>query len=125
MSMFKNVNVVSVDVTDWERAKQFYGDVLSWPVAWASDEAGWVEYGRDNEAHVAIQRRDGPDPVPTRPGGVTLVLSVDDAHKTAEALRKKGVKCDDVVTIPGVVTYGTFYDPEGNRIQFASAAPPA
>ncbi len=55
-------------------------------------------------------------------GGVTPVLSVDDAYKAAEALRKRGVKCDDVVAIPGVVTYGTFYDPEGNRFRFASSA---
>ena len=34
-------------------------------------------------------------------------------------LRAKGVKCDNVVSIPDVVTFGTFYDPEGNRFQFA------
>jgi|GEM_PF-5908694 len=28
----------------------------------------------------------------------------------------------DLLAIPGVVTYGTFYDPEGNRFQFASSA---
>jgi predicted enzyme related to lactoylglutathione lyase len=55
-------------------------------------------------------------------GGVTPVLSVDDAYKAAEALRAKGVRCDDVVSISNVVTYGTFYDPEGNRFQFASSA---
>jgi len=41
--------------------------------------------------------------------------------KVTEALRAKGVQCDDVVIIPNVVTYGTFFDPEGNCFQFASS----
>lgn len=127
MSLFKNVNVVSINVANWEAAKKFYGEILDWPVAWADDEFGWVEYGRENETHISLNRwqdRDGH----TRPpalGGTTLILSVDDAHTTTDALRAKGVKCDDVVVIPGVVAYGQFYDPEGNRIQFTSSAPPA
>ena len=127
MSMFKNVNVVSLYVSNWEAAKKFYGEILEWPVAWASDEAGWVEYGRDNEAHVAINRFEAHDghTQPPAVGGTLLVLTVDDAAQTTEALRAKGVKCDDVMVIPGVVAYGQFYDPEGNKIQFASSAPPA
>lgn len=120
MSLFKNVNVISLYVRDWENAKKFYSEVLEWPVAFASDEFGWIEYGRDNEAHVSINRWESAEPIPT--GGATIVFTVDDAYQTAEALRAKGVRCDDVVKIPGMVTYGTFYDPEGNRMQFASSA---
>jgi hypothetical protein len=32
-------------------------------------------------------------------------------------LRKRGVKCDDVIALPGMVTYANFYDPDGNRLQ--------
>ena len=124
MSMFKNVNVVFYHVTDWEGAKKFYGEVLGWPVAYASDEFGWVEYGRENETHLAINRWNGPGPVPSRPGSCVATLTVDDAQKTTEALRAKGIKCDDLLVIPGVVTIGTFYDPEGNQIQFVPTAPP-
>ncbi len=124
MSEFKNVNVVSYYVTDWERAKKFYNEVLDWPVAWTSDEVGWHEFGKDSETHFAINRWDGPEPFSAGRSGGIAVLTVDDAFKTAEALRAKGVKCDDVISIPGVVTYGTFYDPDGNRIQFASSQPP-
>jgi predicted enzyme related to lactoylglutathione lyase len=125
MSLFKDVNVVHYNVTDWEQAKAFYGKVLEWPVAYADEEAGWVEYGHENKAHLAINRWDGPEPVPPRNGGATVVLSVDDAHKATEVLRAKGIKCDDVVEIPGIVTLGAFYDPEGNRIQIAASAPPS
>jgi predicted enzyme related to lactoylglutathione lyase len=86
------------------------------------DQVGWEEYGLENATHIAINRRDGPEAVPPRQGGATPVFSVEDAYKVAEALRAQGVKCDEVIAIPGVVTYGTFYDPEGNRFQFASNA---
>ena len=120
MSMFKNVNVVSLYITDWEAAKKFYSEVLEWPVAYGDDQFGWFEYGRENETHVSINRWDDPATVPPRQGGATIVFTVDDADQVTAALRAKGVKCDEVVNIPGVVKYGTFYDPEGNRPQFAS-----
>jgi predicted enzyme related to lactoylglutathione lyase len=121
MSLFMKVNVVSLEVTDWEAAKKWYREVLEWPVDFSSDEAGWEEYAIEGQAHVSISRSDHP----TTHGGTTLVLSVQDAHAVTAALQKKGVKCDEVTTIPGMVTYGTFYDPFGNRIQFVEIAPPA
>ena len=124
MALFKNVNVVYYYVTDWEKAKAFYDKVMEgWPIPWSDDQIGWREYGRDNETHIAINKWDGPDKPPAR-GGATVTFTVDDALKTTEALRRMGVKCDDVESIPGVVTIGTFYDPEGNRIQFAQSMPP-
>jgi len=121
MSLFQNVNVVSVYVTEWEGAKKFYRETLDWPVAYGDDQVGWEEYGRDNETHIAINRWDGPEAPPAK-GGTTPVFTVEDAYKVTEALRARGVRCDDVVAIPNVVTYGTFYDLEGNRYQFASSA---
>jgi predicted enzyme related to lactoylglutathione lyase len=128
MSLFKKVNVVSIDVTDWERAKKFYDDVLGWPVAWSDDGIGWREYGAEGEAHVSINKWEPHEGHPNRPpvdGGTTLILAVDNAAQVTADLRQKGIQCDDPVTIPGVVTYGTFYDPEGNRIQFVQSTPPA
>ena len=124
MSRFKNINVVYHHVTDWEGAKRFYGELLGWPIAWAGDDMGWIEYGREGETHFAINRWNGPGPVPPRPGGAVMTLTVDDVFKTNEELRAKGIKCDDVLNIPGVVTIGTFYDPEGNQIQFVPETPP-
>jgi predicted enzyme related to lactoylglutathione lyase len=120
MSLFKSVAVVSHYVVDWEKAKKFYQDTLEWPVVFASDEAGWVEYGYENQTHVSINRWDGPESVPPKKGGATAVLGVTDARKVVAGLRARGVKCDDAVELPGLVCYGAFYDLEGNRIQFAS-----
>jgi predicted enzyme related to lactoylglutathione lyase len=119
MSTFKNVNVAYVYVQNWKAAQKFYRETLEWPVAYSDDHIGWEEYGVDGATHIAINVWDRSEPLPL--SGGTVVLSVDDAYKTTEMLRQRGVKCDDVVEIPGVVTYGTFYDPEGNRFQFASS----
>jgi predicted enzyme related to lactoylglutathione lyase len=121
MAKFINVNVVSYTVSDWQGAKKFYAEILGWPVAFGADEVGWFEYGNENETHIAISRWDGPDPRPPVNGGATAVLTVEDAKAMTADLRARGVRCDDPVEIPGMVTYGTFYDPEGNRIQFASS----
>lgn len=120
MSLFKNLNVVAYYVTDWEKAKKFYQETLEWPVVFSSDEAGWVEFGHENETHISIERWDGPEPAPPKIGGATVVFTVDDAIETTKKLRARGVRCDDAITIPGMVCYGTFYDLEGNRLQFAS-----
>lgn len=127
MSHFKNVNVVYYTVKDWEGAKKFYGDVLGWPVFWSNDEVGWCEYAPDAEGkgtHFAINRYGGEgDAEPSKNGG-TCTLTVDDVHQTQAWLESKGVRIDHILDIPGVVTIGTFYDPEGNRIQFVTSTPP-
>ena len=120
MSQFKNVNVVYCYVRDWAGAKKFYRELLEWPVAYSDDNVGWEEYGLEKETHLAINRWDSPDAMPLV--SATTVFTVEDAYKTTANLRGRGIQCDDVVHIPGVVTYGTFYDPEGNRFQFASSS---
>lgn len=110
--------MVSYNVAKWEEAKQFYGQTLDLPVAFSSEEFGWIQYGVENETQVAINRWTDAGPVP-QGGGATVVFSVDDAHKTIAELRKRGVRCDDPQVVPGMVTYGTFYDPDGNRLQMA------
>ena len=121
--IFKNINVVSVQVTDWERAKKFYGETLGLgPAHVVIDEVGWMEFGGEGETHLALNRAREGDPQPGL-GSTLCVFTADDAFKAAEELRKRGVKCDDVVVIPGMVAYATFYDSEGNHLQLAGPPP--
>jgi len=124
MSHFKGVNVVSIYVKDWEASKKFYRDLLGWPIRWQDDKMGWEEYGWEGKADVSISRWDESEPIPPNLGRTTLVLTVEDAVKTLAELRARGIRCDDAVTIPGVVVVAALYDPEGNRIQFVSENPP-
>lgn len=118
---------VAYPVKDWEGAKKFYGETLGMPVAWfMGDDAGWMEFGTDEGAHLAISLvRDGDGQMVNKGGGAVAVFAVDDAVKTVEELRAKGVKCEDPIGIPNMTTYATFYDPEGNKLQIAGAPPAA
>lgn len=122
MSLLKGLSVVSVNVTDWEGARKFYGETLGLPMSFdAGQEAGWCEFGGgEGKTSLAVNlwRESSP---PSREGGATPVFDVDDPHKVIETLRKKGVKCDDAVTIPGMVIFANIYDPEGNRFQIAKS----
>lgn len=82
-----------------------------------------MEFGEEGKTHLAINRWEESTPVPAGLGGALAVLTVEDAAGTVAALRARGVRCDDAVVIPGMVAYGAFYDPDGNRVQFASSPP--
>jgi predicted enzyme related to lactoylglutathione lyase len=123
MALFKDVNVVTYHVKDWVAAKNFYREILAWRVCYEDENLGWMEFGEDGKTHISISRV-VPDSGSTTPeNGPIAVLSVENAVAATAELRARGVRCDDAVDIPGVVCFGTFYDPEGNKLQFAS--PPA
>lgn len=69
MSLFKDVNVVQYHVTRWERTRQFYTDVLGWPVAFLSDQAGWMEFCEEGKTHLAVNRWEESTPMPAGQGG--------------------------------------------------------
>jgi predicted enzyme related to lactoylglutathione lyase len=121
MQVFKGINVVSVTVRDLAKAKAFYSDVLGFgKPAYDIPEAGWIEWRTGNDADISITPAEGPF---TPSHSTTIVFSVDDCHSAVAELRKRGIRCDDPVGIPGMVTYASFYDPDGNRLQMASAPP--
>jgi predicted enzyme related to lactoylglutathione lyase len=83
-----------------------------------------MEFGEQDHTHLAISLWQGPGAMPPRGNnGGTAVFSVDDAYQAVAELRMRGVKCDDVVAIPEMVTYANFYDPDGNILQVAGPPP--
>jgi catechol 2,3-dioxygenase-like lactoylglutathione lyase family enzyme len=122
--MLKQVYGISYIVSDWERAKRFYKETLGLPLLGAEGEVeGWAEFGDMARAHLAIMPWPGPGPAPSREGGGIAIFTVDDAVKVVAELRKRGVRCEDPVPVPGMVTWANFYDPDGNRLQVAGPPP--
>ena len=118
------LNVVSLPVSDWQRAKTFYGEILGLPVAaFMGDEVGWMEFGEKDDVHLAINLWRDLATFPKSRNGTVPVFSVDDAYAAIAEMRKKGVRCEDVEAISGMVTYANFFDPDGNRLQVAGPAP--
>ena len=124
MSTTFKLGFVTYLVADWQRAKHFYADTLGLPVAaFMGDEVGWMEFGEKDGVHLAINLLADGSPVPTGSSGGTAVFEVPDAYQAIAELRAKGVRCEDVVPIPQMVTYANFYDPDGNRLQVAGPPP--
>jgi predicted enzyme related to lactoylglutathione lyase len=113
---------VSIEVPDLAAAKVFYGEMLDLgsPVYDIADN-GWIEFATGSDAgNLAItQAKPGWQPSHT----TTIVLNTEDCHGACGELTARGVRCEELVTFPGYVTFCSFYDPFGNRLQMASPAP--
>jgi catechol 2,3-dioxygenase-like lactoylglutathione lyase family enzyme len=123
MAIVSNIGAVRYNVAKWNEANKFWRETIGLPVVWASDEAGWAEFGPADGCHIAIQRATPEHPVAAGDRGVVGIFYVKDAFQTVTELRSRGVQCDDVEVIPGVVATSRFYDPEGNVIGIAGEAP--
>ena len=119
--LFAGINVVSIPVTDLDRAREFYRDTLGLgtPV-YDLPEAGWIEFSTGGDTgNLSVTLA---DPGWQSSPGTTIVLNVDDCHSAVTELRRRGVRCDEAVVFPGYVTFASFYDPFGNRLQMCSPA---
>lgn len=118
----ESVSVVSVPVSDLEEARVFYGQTLGLGSPWFDDhELGWIEWGRRGESGNFAVTLAGPDLQPG--GGTTPVFNTADCHALVSELRGRGVPCDDAITVEGLLTYCTFHDRDGNRLQAVSSPP--
>jgi predicted enzyme related to lactoylglutathione lyase len=114
--------VVSVSVPDLDAAREFYSSVLGLgaPV-YDLPDAGWIEFSTGAPSGNLSVTTAEPGWTPST--GTTVVLNTADCHAACAELRAHGVRCDDPVVFPGFVTYCSFYDPFGNRLQMCSPAP--
>jgi catechol 2,3-dioxygenase-like lactoylglutathione lyase family enzyme len=106
--------LVSIPVKDQEKSKQFYSEVLSFPVARDSEfrpDARWIELEIPGTAtHITLVTwfQD------MRPGGVAgLVLHTNNADEAFQTLQARGLNTSPVESAPWG-RYLTFFDPDGN-----------
>ena len=116
MEPLQKLGVVFYFVTDWERAKAFYGETLGMKEVYSTDEGGWAEYATNSDVNLAIHRtRPGQE---VTPGGGTAIFDVADAEQAKADLEARGVAfAGELRDIPGITRLGTFLDPDGNKLQ--------
>lgn len=108
------LSVVRVFVTDWQRAVNFYTQILDMKPVFIAD--GWAEFAT-GEAHLALERVDPNDPEVADFEGrfVAASLRVDDIHQAHRVLSSRGV---EFVGAPEKQPWGGWLahlrDPDGN-----------
>ena len=108
------VDFIAVPTKDFEKADEFYGDVLGLERSkqWGSMPAREFETG---SLTVAVMQSDafGQE---FRPHGHPIALQVDDVAAAREELESKGVEFVADTIDSGVCHMANFVDPDGNAL---------
>ena len=118
------VDFISVPTRDFEKADEFYGDVLGLARSkrWGNMPAGEFETG---SLTIAVMQSDAFG-LEFQPHTHPVALHVEDVHAARAELESKGVAFAAETLDSGVCYMAHFSDPDGNALMFHHRyAPPA
>ncbi|MBX2835670.1 MAG: VOC family protein [Gammaproteobacteria bacterium] len=112
----KNELTLALSVKNRAQSADWYTKHLGFEVSMAIDEAGWTEM----TTHMPGVILGLGDTDEVNPGNCVPVFGVDNVASAREALESESIQFDgDTMTIEGMVSLATFYDPDGNAIMLA------
>ena len=116
MSLVNGVDFITVPTRDWEKASEFYGDVLGLERSkrWGSMPASEFETG---SLTIAVMQSDAFG-IDFQPHSHPIALHVDDVHAAREELEAKGIEFAADTMDSGVCHMAHFKDPDGNALMF-------
>ncbi len=110
--MFKSMMGVTVPVSNFDRAADFYGDTLGLTPT-ASDGKTWAQFVvGNNTIQIMMSNLVGGAPG----SGAGVMLFVDDANGVAAQLKKRKVDIGPVTRTPSGEQVAKFKDPDGNLL---------
>ena len=111
------VDFIAVPTQDFEKADEFYGDVLGLERSkqWGSMPAREYETG---SLTIAVMQSDAFG-IEFKPHSHPIALHVDDVAAAREELEANGVEFADTID-SGVCHMAPFRDPDGNALMFHS-----
>jgi len=112
MSFISGVDFVMVPVTDWDRAKQFYGEVLELELSKPYGERPGGEF-EPGTLTLQIMDTAGFGMAPAQPSANPIALHVEDYEGSKALLEERGVEFIHGLD-SGVCHMGFFKDPDGN-----------
>lgn len=124
--MISHINLLSLPVSDQDRARDFYVDVLGFELVRDNPmgpDQRWVEVApRGGQTSITLVTW-----FPTMPAGSAkgLVLETDDLDADVAALRGRGVRTDGGIQQQPWGRFVTFDDPDGNGIVLQTTSPDA
>lgn len=106
--------VCAMPCRDLDSAIDWYTSTLGFSLLFRADEMGWCELTTPvADVNLGLSQVESPDVT----GGATLTFGVNNIAAARAALEAKGVRFDgDTMTIPGMVSLATFFDPDGNKL---------
>ena len=111
-----HIQIISIPVTDQDRAKAFYIDALGWELVTDNDSGDkrWVEVApRHGQTSFALVTW-FPEMTPGSIQGI--VLATDDIEKAYEELTERGVEFHSAIEDGPFSRITTFSDPDGNGL---------
>ena len=110
------VDFIAVPTQNFEKADEFYGDVLGLERSkqWGSMPAREYETG---SLTIAVMQSDAFG-IDFSPHSHPIALHVDDVHAAREELEAKGVSFRGDTIDSGVCHMAPFTDPDGNTLMF-------
>jgi len=114
-----NINqelTLALSVKDRNKASNWYQTHLGFKETVSIDEAGWTEM-TTNIPGVTIGLGDAEE---ISPGNCVPVFGVEDIKSARASLEAQSIKFDgETMTMEGMVSIATFYDPDGNALMIA------
>jgi predicted enzyme related to lactoylglutathione lyase len=97
---------------DGAKLQSFYGQLFDWDVK-TDNPSVFGSYGLVSAADAGVGGGIGPG----EPTGVTFYVEVPDLEAALAKVEQLGGRTlTSPMEMPGIVTFATFADPEGNRI---------
>ena len=110
--------VISVGVSDMEKAIEWYQDVLGLELVYKLEKYGWCEMATATK-HVTIGLGQTEE---LKPGSTTPTFGVEDIGEARKHLESRDVRFDgDTYELEGMVKLAMFYDPDGNSYMLAES----
>lgn len=106
------IDFVITNVSDIEKAKEFYRETLGIQDEATSESSAWIEF---DTKPVALALGVPPESWP-KPPVTAIALAVDDVRAAVEELRAKGVTILWEPVDSPVCTFAYIADPDGNPI---------
>lgn len=119
----KKTGLAWINVTDMEKTKRLFVDLLGMKVVDEQPQFGWMELeGVEGGSRIGVGKAMKPEDEecsPIKPGqNAVISLSVNNIEEVRADLEKKGVNfIGEIIEVPGQVKMATFTDHDKNVFQ--------
>lgn len=113
--MLQGIDTVIVRVTDIERSKKWYTDILGFGITWDEPKMKLVVLNTSSNVSLTLWQTDETISINKNTASYPI-FRTPDASALRINLEEKGVSTESIVT-DDYVTYFFFYDPDGNILE--------